>query len=45
MKGVRLSELTWPEAAAAIQTHPLAVIPVGAESFQLAGAGSFAVIP
>ncbi len=30
MKGVRLSELTWPEAAAAIQTHPLAVIPVGA---------------
>lgn len=30
MKGVRLSELTWQEAAAAVKTHPVAVIPVGA---------------
>ncbi len=30
MKGVRLSELTWHEAAAAVKTHPVAVIPVGA---------------
>ena len=30
MQGVRLSELTWQEAAEAVKTHPIAVIPVGA---------------
>jgi creatinine amidohydrolase len=30
MQGVLLSHLTWQEAAAAIKTHPLAVIPIGA---------------
>ena len=30
MLGVRLSEMTWQEAAAVIKTHPIAVIPVGA---------------
>jgi creatinine amidohydrolase len=30
MKGVRLSELTWLEAAGAVKQYPIAVIPVGA---------------
>ena len=30
MQGVRLSELTWEEAAEAIKRYPIAVIPVGA---------------
>ncbi len=30
MQGVRLAELTWQEAAEAVKTHPVAVIPVGA---------------
>ncbi len=30
MKGVRLAELTWQEAAEAIQRYPIAVLPIGA---------------
>jgi creatinine amidohydrolase len=30
MQGVRLSELTWEEAAEAVQHYPIAVIPIGA---------------
>jgi creatinine amidohydrolase len=30
MLGVRMSELTWQEAQAAVKTHPIAVIPIGA---------------
>jgi creatinine amidohydrolase len=29
-KGVRLAELTWPEAAEAIERYPIAVLPIGA---------------
>ena len=30
MQGVRLAELTWEEAAAAVERCPVAVLPVGA---------------
>ena len=30
MPGVRMTELTWPEAAEAVQRYPVAVIPIGA---------------